>query len=102
MVVDDRDILGRSFLPPEADPPLPVDPDAVPPAPFALQHLELVARWHPQVGKRSCWFSRRSLRSAIGWISKSNRRLRRPLQILAVSGIGEALNHLPKIAALAL
>jgi hypothetical protein len=79
MVVDDRDILGRSFLPPEADPPLPVDPNAV------------TAR-----------ASRRSLRSAIGWISKSNRRLRRPLQILAVSGIGEALNHLPKIAALAL
>jgi hypothetical protein len=99
MVVDDRDILGRSFLPAKADPPLPVDPDAILPASLALQGLEPIAGRHAQIGQGARLFSIRSLRSASGWISNGNRRLRRPLQIRAVSASAKLLITRPKIPA---
>jgi hypothetical protein len=46
MVVDDCDIMGRSLAPPEADPPLLVDPNAVLPAALTLESLKPIAWRH--------------------------------------------------------
>jgi hypothetical protein len=51
MIVDDLDIVSRSFMPPKADPPLPIDPDAVWAAPLALQRLKPIAGRRTQVGQ---------------------------------------------------
>lgn len=49
VVVHDLDVLDVRFGPPEADPPLLVDPDAVLPDAVALECLQSVTRWHSQV-----------------------------------------------------
>ena len=49
MIIDDFDIRCFSILPAEANPPLIVNPDRPLPDTIALQFLEPVARWHPQI-----------------------------------------------------
>jgi hypothetical protein len=88
---DDRGIPGRSFLPPEADPPLPVDPDAILTAPPAFQSLEPIAGRHAQVGQRSRLVQHAQLAQGERLYLHGNRRLRRPLQIRAVSASAKLL-----------
>jgi hypothetical protein len=54
MTVDDPDIMRPSLMPPETDPPLLIDPDAVLATPIALQSLEPVARRHAQISQQAC------------------------------------------------
>jgi hypothetical protein len=46
MVIDDLDVQGVTVTPPETDPPLLVDPDAVLALSIALQSLELIRGWN--------------------------------------------------------
>src|SRR6476646_6021853 len=49
VIVDEFDMVRTSVLPYEADPPLPVDPDAVLASPVALQRLQPIARRNPKI-----------------------------------------------------
>ncbi len=52
MIVDDFDVVSVSFGKPEAEPPLIVDPNAVPTAALASQRLEPIPWWHPKESER--------------------------------------------------
>jgi hypothetical protein len=49
MIIDDLDVKGVTFTPPETDPPLLVDPDAVLALSITLQSLELIRAWNRKV-----------------------------------------------------
>jgi len=49
VIVHDLDPRGISPAPPEADPPLVVDPDAVLTCAITSQALETIPRWYPQI-----------------------------------------------------
>jgi len=49
MIVDDLDVQGVTVTPPEADPPLLVDPYAVLALAIAPQSLELIRTWNRKV-----------------------------------------------------
>jgi hypothetical protein len=49
MVINDFHVFGAAREPSEAEPPLPVDADAVLALPVAFQRLEAIARLNPQV-----------------------------------------------------
>jgi hypothetical protein len=49
MIIDDLDVKGMPFTPPERDPPLLVDPDAVLALSITLQSLELIRTWNRKV-----------------------------------------------------
>jgi hypothetical protein len=55
MIIDDLNVKGVTVTPPETDPPLTVDPDAVLAFAIAFQSLELIRAWNqevPQVSSR--------------------------------------------------
>jgi hypothetical protein len=54
MIVRDLDIRRVTVLPFEADPPLPVDPNAVLALPIPLQRLQLIRSWNRQVLEITC------------------------------------------------
>jgi hypothetical protein len=49
VIVDDLDVVGIAFPPPEADPPLIVDPDTVLTGSIAAKTFETVAGWHAKI-----------------------------------------------------
>lgn len=51
MVVNDFDVLRSGISSGEADPPLPIDPNAVLIGPISPQLLKTVSRRHPKVGQ---------------------------------------------------
>ena len=51
VVIDDFHVVGVGFLPPEANPPLIVDSNAVLPCAIAPQGLQAIARWHSQISQ---------------------------------------------------
>jgi hypothetical protein len=53
VVVDDLDVMGISISPSKANPPLPVDPNAVLSRAVASQDLQPVARRRAEIGKRA-------------------------------------------------
>ena len=46
VVIDYFNIVGIAFMPPEADSPLVIDPDAMLPLPISFQLLKTVSRWN--------------------------------------------------------
>jgi len=70
VVVNDLDVLGAGSGPTEADPPLPVDPDAVGVGTIAPELLEPVSRWHPKVTQ------------GIGGVEDEQLPQRHPLRVL--------------------
>ena len=54
VIVHDLDVGGSGVGPDEADPPLLVDPDAVPSCPIPAECFQAVARRHPKVVERFC------------------------------------------------
>jgi hypothetical protein len=73
VVVSDLDVGRSGSSPPEADPPLVVDPDAVLTGPISTESLEPIPRRHPQIVE--------GLRS----IDDQQLPIRHPLQIRAES-----------------
>ena len=49
MIIDDLNVRGVTVTPPETDPPLLVDPDAVLAFAIAFQSLELIRAWNQKV-----------------------------------------------------
>ena len=49
MIVHDLYVFRAAFIPPEDDPPLLVDSDAMHPSEVAAQLLQSVAWWRPQI-----------------------------------------------------
>ena len=62
MVVDDLDLPCFAIAPSETDTPLFVDANAVLSLAGASQHLEPVARRHPQIVKSACGLKRQEFR----------------------------------------
>jgi len=54
VIIDDLDVKGVTVTPPETDPPLLVDPNAVLALSIALQSLELIRAWNRKVLQISC------------------------------------------------
>ena len=52
MIIHNLDIARSARRPHEADPPLIVDPNAVPAGPLAFQSLQLVAGRHAKIGQQ--------------------------------------------------
>jgi hypothetical protein len=99
MIVDDLDIVGRSIMPPKANPPLLVDPDAVLPAPLTLQSLEPVAWRHPQVSQSTRLVEHAQLAQRHRLDLKQQPPTAPTTPNLCGCGIGKALNHALRIAA---
>ena len=51
MVVDDCDLVGMAISPDEADPPLVVDADRMPPAAIAFQRFEAIGGSNAKIGE---------------------------------------------------
>ena len=54
MVIHDLHVVGVIVLPAETDPPLIIDPDAVPVLAVACKRLEPVPGRHPEIPQRHC------------------------------------------------
>jgi hypothetical protein len=62
MIVDDLNVMRVATLPAEADPPLPIDPNAILSLPIAVQRFQLIAGRNAQLNQ-VCRRVKRGVRS---------------------------------------